>query len=228
LTELDLTGWTIAFDLDGTLVDSAPDLIGALNAVLAEHNLPAVAVEDARHMVGHGARAMMEKGFAAAGRVFPADQGPALVERFIELYLPIIARETRPFEGCLETLQTLLDAGATLVVCTNKRTGLSNALLKALDMERYFAAVVGADDAPAPKPDARHLLYSIEESDGDPELSLMVGDSRTDLGAARNAGIPVALFSFGYSDVPQAELGADAVLDHYDQLIPWIAERTGQ
>ena len=205
LTELDLTGWTIAFDLDGTLVDSAPDLIGALNAVLAEHNLPPVAVEEARHMVGHGARAMMEKGFAAAGRVFPADQGPALVERFIELYLPIIARETRPFEGCLETLQTLLDAGATLVVCTNKRTGLSNALLKALDMERYFAAVVGAD-----------------------ELALMVGDSRTDLGAARNAGIPVALFSFGYSDVPQSQLGADAVLDHYDQLIAWIAERTGQ
>lgn len=226
MPNLDLTGWTIAFDLDGTLVDSAPDLIGALNLVLAEHDLPAQPIEAARHMVGHGAKALMVKGFAAGGREFPEAQSTALVERFIELYLPIIARETRPFDGCLEVLQTLKDAGATLVVCTNKRTGLSNALLEGLDMQGYFAAVVGADDAPAPKPDPRHLLFSIEEADGDPDMALMVGDSRTDLGAARAAGIPVALFSFGYSDVPQSELCADAVLDNYGQLLNWIAERT--
>ena len=226
MPHLDLTGWTIAFDLDGTLVDTVPDLIGALNAVMAEHNLPPVPVDAARHMVGHGAKALMVKGFAAGGREFPADDGPAMVERFIELYQPIIARQSKPFDGCLEALQTLRDSGATLVVCTNKRTGLSSLLLKALAMDGYFAAVVGADDAPAPKPDARHLLFSIEEADGDPEMALMIGDSRTDVNAAKNAGIPVAVMSFGYSDVPHSELGADAVLDHYDQLLGWIAERT--
>jgi len=226
LPNLDLSGWTIAFDLDGTLVESAPDLIAALNVIMTQEGLPTVPVEAARHMVGHGAIAMTRKGFEAGGRPFPEDRAKEILESFIDAYLPIIARETRPFDGCLETLQALKDAGATLVVCTNKRTGLSNALLKGLDMDGYFAAVVGADDAPAPKPDARHLLFSIEEADGDPDMALMIGDSRADLGAARNAGIPVALFSFGYSDVPQSELGADVVLDHYDQLIGWVAEQT--
>lgn len=222
----DLTGWTIAFDLDGTLVDSAPDLVRVLNEILSEQGLPVVPVEYARHMVGHGARVMLERGFERAGRPLAPEASRALVDRFIELYAANIAAGSQPFEGCIETLDLLRGCGATLVVCTNKRTGLSNQLLDALDMSRHFAAVVGADSAPAPKPDGRHLLFAIEEADGDPEMAVMIGDSRTDLGAARNAGVPCALFSFGYSDVPQRELGADVVLDHYRDLMGWIVEQT--
>jgi phosphoglycolate phosphatase len=220
---LNLTGWTLAFDLDGTLIDTAPDLVAAQNAVLAEEGLPPVPIELARHMVGHGAGAMLDKGFAAAGVELQPVRRSELIDRFVEIYRGHIARDSRPFEGCVDALEMLAGDGATLVVCTNKRTSLSTQLLEALDMSRLFAAVVGADAAPAPKPDARHLLFTIEEADGDPDMALMIGDSRTDLDAARNAGIPVALVSFGYSDVPQRDLGADAVLDNYSELAGWVA-----
>lgn len=219
---MDLTGWTVAFDLDGTLVDTAPDLIAALNVLLREEGLDALPTEAARHMVGHGALALTRKGFAAGGRPFPEDRAQELLARFIAIYRPIIARESRPFEGCIDALETLAGAGASLAVCTNKPTDLSNELLAQLDMARLFSSVVGRDTAPAAKPDARHLLYAIEEADGDPDMAVMVGDSRTDLETARNAGTPIVLFSFGYSDIPQRELGADAVLDHYRDLVGWV------
>ncbi len=226
MTDLDLTGWTIAFDLDGTLVDTAPDLVGALNAVLAERGLAPVPFEAARDMVGRGAKALIEQGYAATGLPLAPDQSPALVERFIAVYRNRIADESVPFEGCVDTLELLADAGATLVVCTNKRTDLATALLDALDMTRHFAAIVGADVAPAAKPDGRHLLFAVEEADGDPDMALMVGDSRTDVNGARNAGIPVAVMAFGYSDVPREELGADVILAHFNDLPAWIAART--
>jgi len=220
----DLSGWTIAFDLDGTLVETAPDLVGALNKVLAEQGLPPVPFEEARNMVGHGAKALIEKGYAATGLPLSPDLSPVLMKRFIALYLAHIADQSRPFEGCIEALDTLAAAGATLVVCTNKRTDLSIALLDALDMTWRFAAVVGADAAPAPKPDARHILFGIEEADGDPDLAIMIGDSATDVDAARNAGVPVVAMSFGYTAIPARELGADVVLDHYADLPTWIGE----
>jgi phosphoglycolate phosphatase len=175
-------------------------------------------------MVGQGAKALIEKGYAATGLALPPDLSPVLFKRFIEVYLAHIADQSHPFEGCIEALDALAGAGATLVVCTNKRTDLSIALLDALDMTRRFAAVVGADAAPAPKPDGRHVLFAIEEADGDPEMAVMIGDSVTDVNAARNAGVPVVAMSFGYTAIPAHELGADAVLDHYADLPGWIAE----
>jgi phosphoglycolate phosphatase len=219
----DLTGWTIAFDLDGTLVETAPDLVRTLNTVLAEQGLPPVPFETARNMVGRGAKALIEQGYAATGLPLSPDVSPRLFERFIEHYLAHIADESHPFDGCLETLDQLLDAGATLVVATNKRTDLATALLDALDMTNRFAAVVGADAAPAAKPDARHILFAIEEADGDPEMAIMVGDSATDVEGARNAGVPCAVMSFGYTAIPPHELGGTAVLDHYRDLPGWIA-----
>ncbi len=224
----DLTGWTIAFDLDGTLVDTAPDLVGTLNVVLAEQGIAPVPFERARDMVGHGARALIEKGYAATGLALSPDLSPQLFDRFIEHYLANIAVHSRPFEGCIETLEALAEAGATLVVATNKRTDLSEALLGALDMRHHFAAVVGPDLAPAPKPDARHILFAIEEADGDPGLALMVGDSATDVNGAKNAGVPVVAMSFGYTAVPARDLGADGVLDSYAELLPWITAHVGR
>ena len=166
-----LAGATIAFDLDGTLVDTAPDLIGALNHLLREESLPALPLESARLLVGRGARALIERGFAVAGAHLDPAAMPSLFERFITIYRGRIADESRPFEGVEAALDSLAGAGAALCVCTNKRTDLSLALLDALGMTRRFAAVVGADSAPAAKPDPRHIFAAIAAAGGDPARS---------------------------------------------------------
>jgi phosphoglycolate phosphatase len=213
-----LAGATVAFDLDGTLVDSAPDLIAALNAVLHEQTLPALPLAVARVMVGRGARALIERGFAAAGRPLDPDAAPAMVERFIAVYADRIAEESRPFEGVVAALDRLSAAGATLSVCTNKRTDLSMALLDALDLSRHFAAVIGGDLAAASKPDPRHLLLAIEAAGGGRERALLVGDSANDVGAARAAGVPSIVVSFGYTEIAAADLGGDHLIDHFQDL----------
>ncbi|HET9161115.1 MAG TPA: HAD-IA family hydrolase [Caulobacteraceae bacterium] len=213
-----LAGATIAFDLDGTLVDTAPDLVSALNQVLDEQGLAPLPLEAARVMVGRGAKHLIEQGYAATGLPLSPDLSPVLFERFIALYRAHIADQSRPFPGVVEALVTLRRAGAELVVCTNKRTDLSIALLDELDLSKHFTAVVGADAAPAAKPDARHLLFAISEVGGNAEHAVMVGDSITDLMAARNAGVPVVITSFGYTDIPASDLGGDLLLDHFDQL----------
>jgi phosphoglycolate phosphatase len=219
-----LAGAVIAFDLDGTLIDTAPDLVGTLNVLLAEERLPTLNLAEVRIMIGRGAMAMLERGFAAAGETLTPERRPILFERFIDLYTARIADESRPFPGLIEALDDLAAAGATLAVCTNKRTSLSVALLDALGLSARFAAIVGPDAAPAAKPDARHLLAAIEAAGGRADHALMIGDSQTDFDAARNAGVPVALVTFGYTEVPVADLGADALIDHFSEL-PGVACR---
>ena len=214
----------IAFDLDGTLVDTAPDLLGALNAVLEEEQLPSVPPESARHLVGYGATTLLKRGFAMAERPWESEQEKRLVERFVELYFARIAEESRAFPGLSEALDRLEAAGARFVVCTNKRTELSIALLEALGLLGRFGAVVGADSAPAPKPDRRHLEAAVEAVGGDLRRALMVGDSEADVGAARGAGVPSVAVSFGYCDGPVEALGADALIHRFDEL-PGVAER---
>lgn len=213
-----LNGATIAFDLDGTLVDTAPDLIGSLNVVLAERRLPALPTEAARMLVGRGARALIERGFAAAGEPLDEAETPALVSHFIDVYRGRIAEESRPFEGVEAALDVLHNAGAVLCVCTNKPTALSNLLLETLKLAPRFASVIGADSAPKPKPDASHLIHAIERAGGDPRRALMVGDSRADAEAARAALVPCVLVPFGYTDVPASELGAEMVIEHFADL----------
>jgi phosphoglycolate phosphatase len=214
----------IAFDLDGTLVDTAPDLIGVLNYILAEHGHDGLPLEAARSIVGHGARAMLTRGFESAGETLADAQMDRLFEHFIALYVGRIAMASRPFPGLIEALDDLEAAGARFVVCTNKRTDLSLALLDALDLTRRFAAVVGPDLAGAYKPDPKHLAYAIEAGGGALTHALMVGDATTDTGVAKAAGVPVVAVSFGYNDVPLAELGADALIDHFAEL-PAVARR---
>jgi phosphoglycolate phosphatase len=213
-----LRGAAIAFDLDGTLVDTAHDLIGTLNWLLAEEGHPPLPLAEARPFIGRGARWMIERGFQAADApLAPAEVQP-LFERFIDRYTGHIADESRPFPGCVAALEALKADGAKLVVCTNKLTGLSKALLDALDMSRLFDAVIGSDSTPAIKPDARHLETAIAAVGGATDRAIMVGDAATDAGAARAAGVPLILVSFGYTEVPAAELDPDILIDHYDQL----------
>jgi phosphoglycolate phosphatase len=213
-----LRGATVAFDLDGTLVDTAPDLIGALNTLLVEEGLQAVDLAAARHLVGHGARIMLEHGFAEAGRELDGGRSRELVERFIPVYLARIAEESALFPACEAALDEIAAAGAVMCVCTNKLTNLSVALLDALGLSARFSAVVGPDATSARKPDPRHLLDAIAAAGGDPARTVYVGDSRPDMQAARGAGVPSIGVSFGYTDTPAAELGFDVVIDRYEEL----------
>ncbi len=217
-------GATIAFDLDGTLVDTAPDLIATLNVLLADEGLPAVALDQGRPFIGHGAAWLIQRGFTAAGAVLAPARAPGLLDRFITHYSTRIAAESRPFPGCEAALDALSAAGARLVVCTNKRTGLSVQLLDALGLTARFDAVIGADSAPASKPDRRHLETAVSAVDGVMSRTVMVGDAATDAGAARNAGAHLVLVRFGYTEVPVETLGADILIDHFDAL-PAACER---
>ncbi len=209
----------IAFDLDGTLVESAPDLIGTVNLMLTERGLAPLPLAAARHLIGGGAARLLERGLAEAGATWdPADK-PALVERFIALYRARIAEGSFAFPGVAETLDALRAEGARLLVCTNKRTDLSIALLDALGLRGRFEAVVGADAVSRPKPDPAHLLEAITKIGGDRSRALMVGDSSADVNAAKAAGVPVVAVSFGYTEIPAHELGADAVIDAFRELI---------
>jgi phosphoglycolate phosphatase len=219
LTDLSaLDGATIAFDLDGTLVDSAPDLIGTLNVILQQEGVAPLPLEEARPFIGHGARRLIERGFAAQGRPLSAEHMPALFERFLAHYNEHSADLTRPYPGVVECLTQMKAAGARLAVCTNKLTGLSTPILEKLDLARFFDAVVGADFAPAPKPDPRHLIFAVEAAGGRIERAVMVGDASTDAGAARAAKAPLILVSFGYTEIPAAELAPDILVDHFDQM----------
>jgi phosphoglycolate phosphatase len=213
-----LAGATIAFDLDGTLVDTAPDLIGTLNVLLGEEGLAPLPLEEARPFIGRGARWMIERGFTAAGATLAAERIPDLFDRFIVRYLAHIADESRPFPGVVAALNAMQAAGAKLCVCTNKRTDLSVALLDALDLTRHFDAVIGADLAPAIKPDPRHLTTAIAAVGGSLERAILVGDAATDAGAARAAGAGLILVSFGYTEIPAHELAPDILIHHFDEL----------
>lgn len=213
-----LRGAVVAFDLDGTLVDTAPDLIGTLNILLNDEGLPALPLDEARPFIGRGARWLIERGFEAAGQhLHPARVQP-LFDRFIAHYLDHIADESRPFPGCEAALDALRAAGAKLCVCTNKRTDLSVALLETLGLASRFEAVIGADAAPAIKPDPRHLQAAVDAVGGDMTRAIMVGDAFTDAGAARAAKAGLILVSFGYTEVPAADLDPDILIHSFDEL----------
>jgi phosphoglycolate phosphatase len=205
----------VIFDVDGTLLDTAPDLCGTLNALLAEHGRTPMPLDRLRPMIGDGAAKMVERGFAASGSV-PVDFA-GLVRRFIEIYEGRIADETQPFPGVVACLDRLRAAGMRLGVCTNKTTRLTDTLLQALGLTPYFAAVVGGD-GPARKPDPRHILAVTERLGVQPARAVMIGDSINDVAAAKAADIRVVAVTFGYTVTPASELGADALVDHFDEL----------
>lgn len=212
-----LAGATVAFDLDGTLVDSAPDLIGTLNVLLAREGIAPLPLGEARPFIGHGARSLIKRGFQAQG-ADPGERLEALFGDFIEHYTAHIADESRPFEGVPETLALLKGAGARLCVCTNKLTGLSVQVLDALKLTAFFDAVIGADAAPASKPDPRHLLAAVEAVGGEIGRTVLVGDAATDAGAARAAKAGLVLVSFGYTDIPVEELAPDELIHRFADL----------
>jgi len=204
---------TVVFDLDGTLVDTAPDLIGALNIVLGEAGLEPVAVSDARAVIGRGARVMIERGFALRGSRLRDSDIDRLQARFLAYYDLHIADLSRPFPGAQTALDALAAAGMLLVICTNKPERYSVKLLAALGLRDHFTVVAGADTFAVKKPDPGHLLGAVERAGGDAGAAVMIGDSAIDMATARAAKVPVVAVSYGYTDVPAAALGADRVID---------------
>jgi phosphoglycolate phosphatase len=209
---------TVVFDLDGTLVDTAPDLVDTLNVVLAREGLPPVPYAQARNMVGGGARAMIERGLKEEGRPLVAAEIDRLFVQFIDHYAEHIADGSRPFPGLEAALDDLAGRGFTLAVCTNKLEALSLLLLDALGLAKRFAAVCGQDTFGVHKPDPAIFRQTVLRAGGDPVRAIMIGDSGTDIRTARAAGVPVIAVDFGYTDVPIEELGPDRVISHYDEL----------
>ena len=218
MSDRDREGWTIAFDLDGTLVDSAPDLIGTLNRMLVEEGLPPVPMESASTLIGSGARALLVHGFEAAGAPVEGAKSDELFERFLVDYAAHIADGSQPFEGVVETLEWLSERGAILVVATNKRSDLSELLLGKLDLTRHFAAIVGPDRVSARKPSGAHLKEAVVIAGGDPERSIMVGDAAPDADAAKDAGMPCILTTFGFTPMPVEDLGGDVLIDAFEDV----------
>jgi phosphoglycolate phosphatase len=209
---------TIVFDLDGTLVDTAPDLVATLNAVLAREGYGTVAYEEARTMIGGGARHMIARALSQQGvAVEPADLD-RLFAGFIRHYAAHIADRSRPFPGLEPALDVMAAHGARFAVCTNKLEQLSRLLLERLGLADRFAAICGQDTFGVPKPDPELLRQTIARAGGDIRNTVMIGDSAADVAIAQAAGVPVIAVEFGYSDVPAPLLKADRVIGHFDEL----------
>ena len=210
------------FDLDGTLVDTAPDLADTLNLILAREGLPPIPYDEARMMIGAGARAMLERGLRSRAHDLPQETTDRLFQDFIGHYAEHIADRSRLFPGAAVALDRLAQAGFALAVCTNKLEWLSKRLLDELGMGAKFAVVCGQDTFGVKKPDPLVLQRIIERAGADPRRTVMVGDSETDILLARAAQVPVVAVDFGYTPIPVARFAPDRVISHFDGLVPAI------
>ncbi len=208
----------VVFDLDGTLADTAADLMNALNAVLARDGIAPLPVDQARVLLGAGGRALIERGYAAAGRALEKPRLEDLFRLFLAHYEGHIADHSRLFPGALAALDRLHGRGFELAICTNKLEATSRKLLRALGVAGRFRAICGQDTFAVSKPDPRALAATIARAGGSPRRAVMVGDSITDIATAKAAGVAVIAVDFGYSDRPVAELGPDRVIGHFDAL----------
>ena len=209
---------TVVFDLDGTLVDTAPDLIGALNFILGREGLPPVPLKSARTLIGAGARRLLERGLEVDGRHAGVDDINRLTDDFIEYYAAHIADASRPFDGLEGALDDLAAKGYRFAVCTNKLEWLSKRLLDRLGLSARFAAICGADTFGISKPDPAILRQTVARAGGQLAGAIMVGDAGPDIGVARRAGIPVIGVEFGYTEVPIADLKPDRLIGHMSEL----------
>ncbi|MEC9346815.1 MAG: HAD-IA family hydrolase [Pseudomonadota bacterium] len=212
------TAPTIVFDLDGTLVDSAPDLYATVRWLLRREGRAQVSYARVKDLIGDGAGPMIRGSFGDTGGVPEGAGYDRLMDLFLDYYGAHLADHTEPFPGAIAAVMRWRARGARVAICTNKRSGFAESLLTQLRIAPLFHAVTGSDSFAFRKPDGRHLLETIRAAGGDPARAVMIGDSAADVGAARNAGVPVVAVSFGYGKGPAHELGADALIDHFDQF----------
>lgn len=221
---LDLTDATIVFDLDGTLVDTAPDLTAATNHSLGLLGLAPISVAQLHPFIGHGLKAMIDAGLRFHDRTIAENELTRLHDQFLVFYADNVAVASRPFEGIPELLDELTSAGARLAVCTNKIEHLSRLLLRTLGLDTRFAAIAGRDTFDVFKPAPGHLIRTVEMAGGRADRAVMVGDSEVDIATAAAASIPSIAVTFGYTTRPVRELGPGAVIDHYREFMPALAK----
>jgi phosphoglycolate phosphatase len=219
-----MTAPTIVFDLDGTLVDTAPDLLDSLNVLFAREGLGAIDLDEGRSMIGGGVKRLIERGLSLQGRAFTPAHIDALFKDYVAHYAAHIADRSRPFPGVEAALDVLAQRGSRLAVCTNKLAWLSVRLLDALKLSARFVTICGQDTFGIQKPDPLVLRRTIEAAGGKLDAAIMVGDSATDITTARAAGVPVVAVDFGYTEVPVAALKPDRIISHFDALPAAVRE----
>ena len=219
-----MTAATIVFDLDGTLIDTAPDLVDTLNVVFAREGLPPVPYETARNLIGGGARMMIARGIEAEGRTVAPAELERLFQDFLAYYSEHIADRSQPFPGLADALDAMAANGWRFAVCTNKLEYLSVLLLKQLGLAHRFAAICGQDTFGVQKPDPEVLRRTIAAAGGILRNAIMIGDSLTDIRTARAAGIPVIAVDYGYTDRPVSEFGPDRIISRFTELPSAAAE----
>lgn len=209
---------TIIFDLDGTLIDTAPDLVETLNVILQREGYAAIPFDRARNAIGGGAKKLLEYGFTHQGAAIAPDRLDRLYADYLQHYSDHLADRSRPFPGLERALDDLTAKGFRLAVCTNKLEWLSVRLLDQLKLRHRFAAICGQDTFKIAKPNPEILRRTIAAAGGDPACAVMVGDSITDIATARAANIPVVAVDFGYTDTPVVLLKPDRVISTFDAL----------
>ena len=214
---------TIVFDLDGTLIDTAPDLVATLNAILTREGLSPLAYNAARNLVGGGAKAMIARGIEMGGRHCPPTRLEELFADFIAHYSEHLTERSQPFPGVTDALNALSEHGYQFAVCTNKLEGLSTSLLKHHDLAERFVAICGPDTFGIEKPDPEILRRTVARAGGALERAIMIGNSIVDINTARAAGIPVIAVDFGYSERPIADFGPDQIVSSFAQLPTSVA-----
>lgn len=223
-----LTGWTIVFDLDGTLVDTAPDLVAALNHCLTDAGYDAAPEGHGRKFIGGGAKAMIRAGAEWQGLTLNEEEVQALWDVFIPYYQDHIADHSQPFPHVLEALDALAAQGATLAICTNKIQSLTDELIAKLGIGHRFAAIIGSDSVPSKKPDGDHIRRTVLAAGGSPDRSIMLGDSTTDAGAAKDLGVPLIFVDFGYGPAPDLSEANVYSLSDYSGLVSQVNVIVGQ
>lgn len=219
-----MTAPLVVFDLDGTLVDTAPDLVLSLNHTIGTAGLEPVSYSDLTYLVGHGGQVMIRRAFELRGGHLSDDELPAMVDVFVKHYAHGMPGASAPYPGLVAALDRLQQAGFRLAVCTNKMEGLARRLLDGLGLSERFSAITGGDTFAVRKPDAGHLLETVRLAGGNAARTVMVGDSLNDVLVARNAGVPSIGVPFGYSDVAIASLEPSHVIDSFDELHPELVE----
>ena len=218
----------VILDLDGTIVDSAPEFLATVNRLFDELDRPAVSLDQVRNFMGYGIVVLLEHAFEATGSLLDADEFEIHATRAIELFYAHHLELSRPFPGVVETLDRLRNTGVRFGLCTNKPHQAAVETLEGLGLKQFFTSVVGRGEAPAQKPAAAHVYAVIEDLQAEPAAVVMVGDTETDIQAAKNAGVASIAVSYGYSRVPVAGLGADLVIDEFTQLPGALARLGGR
>lgn len=213
----------VVFDLDGTLVDTAPDILAYLNEMLDELGRPGLDLDTLRSMVGDGVRTLLIRGLEASGGVPEELDIEGLFHRYLRRYSEEPVRLSRPYLGIVDTLEALKSAGIRLGVCTNKPQAPTERLLQRLDLDHFFSVAIGGDALPIKKPNPAHLLAVLDGLEVRPARAALIGDSETDQKTAATAGVPCILMSYGYTAIPAADLGADRVIDDAHDLLETLA-----